>query len=92
MHNATEPMQEGSMNLGKFLLANIIGTIFIALVGLLMGFFVSWIAGFIFPESFTRVIPVIVFIISMLGVPGIWASNWNRMQYESLMRDIYSED
>ena len=75
------------MGMGKFLISNIIGTVFVALLGLLMGLFISWIAGFIFPESFTKMIPIVVFILFMLGVPGIWASNWNRMKLEQFLND-----
>ena len=74
------------MNMGKYLI-NIIGTAFIALLGLLMGLFISWIAGFIWPESVTRVIPIVVFAIAMLGVPGIWVSNWNLMKLEQFLDD-----
>lgn len=79
------------MNMGKFLLGNIIGTAFIALLGWLIGLFVSWIAGFIFPESITQVIPIVVLVLSLLGVPRIWASNWNRMKLEQFLNDE-SED
>lgn len=75
------------MNMGKYLISNIIGTAFIALLGLLMGLFISWIAGFIWPESVTRVIPIVVFVIAMLGVPGIWVSNWNLMKLEQFLDD-----
>lgn len=68
------------MNIGKYIIGNLFGTILIALLGLLMGAFISWIAGFFLPESAKPIIAGIVFVLFMLGVPSIWVSNWNRMK------------
>lgn len=73
------------MSMGKFVVANLLGTAFIALLGFLMGTFISWIAGFFLPESVKPIITGVIFVLFMLGVPGIWATNWQKYQLAKLM-------
>lgn len=80
------------MNIGKFVITNLLGTVFIALLGLLMGAFISWIAGFFLPESAKPIITGIIFILFMLGVPGIWVQNWHKYQLAKLMASEFDED
>lgn len=75
------------MSFGRFLLGNVIGTALVVLVGLLMGMFVSWIAGLFLPESIKPMIAGAVFVLAMLGIPGIWVSNWRRYQLMKLVDD-----
>ncbi len=80
------------MNIGKFIIGNVIGTIFIALLGLLTGMFLSWLAGFLFPESVKPIITGIVFVSAMLGVPGLWVTNWRRMKAAQMPYDLDSDN
>lgn len=80
------------MSFGKFVISNIVGTVFVALLGLLMGVFISWIAGFFLPESYKPIVAGVVFVLFMLGVPSIWVQNWRKYQLMKLMASDYEED
>lgn len=80
------------MSFGKFVISNIIGTAFVALLGLLAGAILSWIAGFFLPESAKQTIMGVVFVLFMLGVPSIWSQNWHRYQVAKLLTSELEKD
>lgn len=80
------------MNMVKYLISNLLGTAFIALLGIVVGTLISWIAGIFLPESMKPLITGFFFILFMLGVPGIWVLNWKRMKTMETVQELSQED
>ena len=64
------------MSFPKFLLSNVLGIAFVALIGLLLGSLAEWFVGLFVHNSLPSFLKLAIIIAALLGVPGIFRSNW----------------